>query len=204
MAGVHERSISRFALTARSAVGESTTSSRCGSNVPVGREPIRRLRELRVLRVRSVSLREIAAGAVCNTVPRRASTNRSNICPSKGTLPMTRMTRRFMIGAAALAAAGLSLFAQSPRPAEQRPVRAAKAPGRPIKVLFLAPEEQTPHGPVKMITAIAPVLARRGIQLTYATKLEAIEPARLAYYDAVVVYGDKLALTPAQEKAVTD
>jgi len=114
------------------------------------------------------------------------------------------MTRRFMIGAAALAAAGLSLFAQSPRPAAQRPVRAATAPGRPIKVLFLAPEEQTPHDPVKMITAIAPVLARRGIQLTYATKLEAIEPARLAYYDAVVVYGDKLALTPAQEKAVTD
>jgi uncharacterized protein len=119
---------------------------------------------------------------------------------------MTTMTRRFTVGAAVLAAAGLSLLAQSPRPAAQRPTRAAATTaGRTIKVLFLAPEEQTPHDPVKMVTAIAPVLARRGIQLIYATKtLDAIDPARLAYYDALIVYGDKLTLTPAQEKAVTD
>src|SRR5213078_1343557 len=74
-----------------------------------------------------------------------------------------------------------------------------------IKVLFLAPEEETPHDPVKMLAAIAPVLARRGIQLTYATKLlEGLEPAKLAYYDAVAVYGDTLTLTGAQEKALTD
>jgi len=119
---------------------------------------------------------------------------------------MTSMTRRLMIGATGLVAAGLSLFAQSPRPAPQRPARAAAAaPGQPIRVLFVAPENVTSHDPVKMMTAIAPVLARRGIQLTYATRtLDVIEPSRLAYYDAVVVYGDKLTLTPAQAKAVAD
>ena len=119
---------------------------------------------------------------------------------------MTTLTRRFTVAAAVLVAGGLSLLAQAPRPAAQRPARATTStPGRPIRVLFLAPEEQTPHDPVKMITAIAPVLARRGIQLTYATKtLDAIEPARLGYYDALVVYGDKLTLTPAQDKAISD
>ncbi len=119
---------------------------------------------------------------------------------------MTILSRTFLTGAAVLAAAGLSLFAQSPRPAAPRSARAAAASaGRPIKVLFLAPEEETPHDPVKMLSAISPVLARRGIQLTYATKLlEGVDSARLAYYDAVVVYGDKLTLTAPQEKALTD
>ena len=118
---------------------------------------------------------------------------------------MTSITRRFVVAATVLVAASLSLLAQTPRPA-QRPARAAAAPaGRPIRVLFLAPDEQTPHDPVKMLSAIAPVLARRGIQLTYATKsLEGLDAAKLAYYDAVVVYGDKLTLTAPQEKALAD
>jgi len=119
---------------------------------------------------------------------------------------MRSLTRFSIVAAAALAAANFSVVAQTPRPAAQRPTRAPAAPaGRPITVLFLAPEEQTPHDPVKMLSAIAPVLARRGIQLTYATKLiEGLDPAKLAYYDAVAVYGDKLSLTAAQEKALTD
>jgi hypothetical protein len=108
---------------------------------------------------------------------------------------MTTISRRFVVGATVLVAAGLSVLAQAPRPAAQRSPRAATTAGSPIRVLVLAPEGET-HDPVKMMAAVAPALARRGIQLTYATnRLEAIEPARLAYYDAVIMYGDRLAAT---------
>jgi putative membrane-bound dehydrogenase-like protein len=75
--------------------------------------------------------------------------------------------------------------------------------GQPIRVLFLGQDETTPHDPVKMFPYLAAPLARRGIQLTYAaTPAEALVPAKLQYYDALMIYGNHTALTPAQEQAL--
>ena len=84
----------------------------------------------------------------------------------------------------------LSLVAQTKPPAPQR---AARPPvpvpaGTPIKVLFLGTDEETPHNPSKMFPLLAAPLARRGIQLTYGgTAIEILDPAKLGYYDAVMV-----------------
>ena len=117
-----------------------------------------------------------------------------------------------MVGVVVLVLGCLSLVAQSRQPstaAKPRPTqttaRPAAAPtARPIRVLFVGADEETPHNPTKMFPLLAAPLARRGIQLTYGrTALESLDAAKLSYYDAVMIYGDQLALTPAQEKALT-
>ncbi|MEO8078485.1 MAG: PVC-type heme-binding CxxCH protein, partial [Acidobacteriota bacterium] len=95
------------------------------------------------------------------------------------------------------------------RPAAPRtaaPARAAsRLDPRPIRVLFLGQDEVQPHNPAKMFPLLAAPLARRGIQLTYAaTPAEALVPATLAYYDALMIYGNHTAITPEQEKALVD
>jgi uncharacterized protein len=117
-----------------------------------------------------------------------------------------------MLGVVVLGLGCLSLVAQSRQPSTvakprstQATTRPAAAPApRPIRVLFVGADEETPHNPSKMFPLLAAPLARRGIQLTYGrTALESFDPAKLNYYDAVMIYGDQLALTPAQEKALT-
>jgi len=117
-----------------------------------------------------------------------------------------------MVGVVVLVAGCLSLVAQSRPPASatrqratQAPARPAAAPAvRPLQVLYVTADEDTPHNPAKMFPLLAAPLARRGIQLTFSqTALEAFDPAKLQYYDAVLIYGDKLSLTPAQQKALT-
>ncbi len=110
-----------------------------------------------------------------------------------------------MIGVSILVLGCLSLVAQSrppvPQPAAPRPPSTTV---RPIKVLYVGTDEETPHNPTKMFPLLAAPLARRGIQLTYGrTPAEALDPARLEYYDAVLLYGDRLSLTAAQQKALT-
>ena len=115
-------------------------------------------------------------------------------------------TTSFIIGASVLVIGGLSLLAQSRPPARQRAAApaAAASTARPIKVLYIGSDEETPHNPTKMFPLLAAPLARRGIQLTYGrTAAEALDPAKLEYYDAVMIYGDRIALTPAQTKALT-
>jgi type 1 glutamine amidotransferase len=106
-------------------------------------------------------------------------------------------------GAAVLALGCLSLLAQSRQPAARgtaRPAAAAAAEGRPIKVLFVGTNEDTPHNPSKMFPLLAAPLARRGIQLTYGrSPAEVLNSTKLSYYDAVMIYGDQLALTAAQQ-----
>jgi putative membrane-bound dehydrogenase-like protein len=108
-------------------------------------------------------------------------------------------------GATVLALGCLSLLAQSRQPAAPAAARpAAAGQGAPIKVLFLGTDEDAPHNPLKMFPLLAAPLARRGIQITYGrTPAEALDAARLGYYDAVMIYGDRLALTPAQEKVLS-
>lgn len=100
----------------------------------------------------------------------------------------------------------LSLVAQSkpqaPAPRAARPPVAAPA-GTPIRVLFLGTDEETPHNPSKMFPLLAAPLARRGIQLTYGgTATEILDAAKLGYYDAVMIYGDKVSLSASQQQAL--
>ena len=77
--------------------------------------------------------------------------------------------------------------------------------GSPIQVLFLGQDKSAAHDPESMFPLLASKLARRGIQLTYVrTAEEAFDPARLRYYDALMIYGDQGTLTPAQEKTLSD
>lgn len=117
-----------------------------------------------------------------------------------------------LVGVAVLAIGCLSLLAQSRQPAagtKSGPPQPATRPpsastGRPIHVLYIGSDEETPHNPTKMFPLLAAPLARRGIQLTYGrTSAEALDPKRLNYYDAVMIYGDQLSLTPAQQAALT-
>lgn len=56
-----------------------------------------------------------------------------------------------------------------------------------------------------MFTSLTATLARRGIQLTHVPALEeALRAAKLKHYDALMIYGEQPALTPAQEKVLLD
>jgi putative membrane-bound dehydrogenase-like protein len=110
-----------------------------------------------------------------------------------------------LVGGSVLVLGCLSLLAQS-RPAAPRSAAAppAAAQGRPIKVLFIGSDQETPHNPAKMFPLLAAPLARRGIQLTYSrTPAEALAPGRLRYYDAVMIYGEQLALTSVQQTTLS-
>jgi uncharacterized protein len=78
---------------------------------------------------------------------------------------------------------------------------ASNAP-RPLKVLFLGDGDGT-HQSADLFTALAPVLARHGIQLTHvSTPAEALTPQVLGDYDGLLVYGDHTTITPAEERAL--
>ncbi len=78
-------------------------------------------------------------------------------------------------------------------------------PGRTLRVLFLGQDQERPHNPAKMFPILAAPFARKGIQLTYAaTPAEALDAARLAHYDALMIFGNHTTLTPDQEKALMD
>jgi uncharacterized protein len=142
------------------------------------------------------------------------------------TIVSSASARRVMFfGVAVLSVAGLSLLAQTEQgPAQgagttratptqgrgagrgsRAATRVAPQTGRPIRILFLGQDEEQPHNPVKMFPLLAAPLARRGIQLTYAaTPADALTPAKLKFYDALMLYGNHTAITPEQEKALLD
>ena len=94
----------------------------------------------------------------------------------------------FLTAVAAVALASLSLPAQSGGPG-----------ARPLKVLFLA--ESPAHA--GMYDALAPALARRGIQLTPLQPGADWPPERFARYDALLVAGSKERQTAAEERAAS-
>jgi putative membrane-bound dehydrogenase-like protein len=77
----------------------------------------------------------------------------------------------------------------------------ADAP-RPIKILFLG--DNGHHRPAERFRQMQPVLAARGIDLTYTDRAEALNPKTLASYDGLLVYANIDTITPAQEKALLD
>jgi putative membrane-bound dehydrogenase-like protein len=71
-----------------------------------------------------------------------------------------------------------------------------------IKVLFLG--DQGHHRPADRAAQITPVLAGRGIDVTYTENIGDLNPETLARYDALLIYANITAIGPEQEKALVD
>src|SRR5215471_2014727 len=73
---------------------------------------------------------------------------------------------------------------------------------KPLKLLFLGDEGH--HRPAERFRQLQPVLAKRGIDLTYTDKVSTLNPELLTKYDGLVVYANITSITPEQEKALLD
>src|SRR5262249_27050552 len=80
--------------------------------------------------------------------------------------------------------------------------RAAADEVKPLKLLFLGDEGH--HRPAERFRQLQPVLAKRGIDLTYTDKVDALNPTLLAKYDGLIIYANTTRITPEQEKALLD
>lgn len=98
----------------------------------------------------------------------------------------SRPSRRVLLESAALTLAALHTLSAA----------------APIRVLFLG--DQGHHQPAERFKQLQPVLASRGIELTYTDKLEDLNLANLARYDSLVLFANHSAIAPAQEQALLD
>lgn len=73
-------------------------------------------------------------------------------------------------------------------------------PHDPLRVLFLGDDGL--HEPAKRAQHIQPVLARRGIHMTYTEDLHDLNPTTLAQFDAVLIYANHTHLSAEQERAL--
>lgn len=80
---------------------------------------------------------------------------------------------------------------------------AAPAQDSHVKVLFLG-DAASHHKPADRFAQLQPVLAARGIDLVYTDKLDDLNPAKLAQFDVLAIYGNQTRIEPAQEKAMLD
>ena len=69
-------------------------------------------------------------------------------------------------------------------------------------MLFLG--DRGPHRPADRFEQLAPVLAGRGIELTYTEKVSDLNPETLGKYDALVIYANTTQISKDQEKALLD
>jgi type 1 glutamine amidotransferase len=105
-----------------------------------------------------------------------------------------------LAAAVALSATGLS---QQPVP-EQIGTSGETEP-KPLRVLFLGHADEKHHPSSTLLPLLAAPLARRGIQLTHVmTPEEALTSAKLAHYDALMIYANHKTITPEQEQALLD
>ncbi len=79
---------------------------------------------------------------------------------------------------------------------------AGQAAAGPLKVLFLG--DKGHHQPADRAAQITPVLAGRGIQITYTEKLSDLNRDTLSTYDALLIYANINDISPSQEKALLD
>ena len=97
----------------------------------------------------------------------------------------------------ALAASSLlAVSADLPSASGQKP------PGRALNVLFLG--DKGHHRPADRAAQLIPAMAGRGITVTYTEKLEDLNAATLARYDALLIYANIERIEPEQEKALID
>ncbi len=71
-----------------------------------------------------------------------------------------------------------------------------------LRVLFLG--DRGHHRPADRAAQIKPVLAGRGIDVTYTEKTSDLNRETLAKYDALLIYANTESITPEQEKALLD
>ncbi len=84
-------------------------------------------------------------------------------------------------------------------------VHAADRPSpkpKPLAVLFLG--DRAGHRPADRFEQFAPVLAGRGIELTYTENVSDLNTENLARYDALVIYANTTEISKDQEKALLD
>ncbi|AGA27057.1 PVC-type heme-binding CxxCH protein [Singulisphaera acidiphila] len=98
---------------------------------------------------------------------------------------------------AALSFLALGLFS-----ANVHAVDPASTKGKPLAVLFLG--DRGPHRPFERFEQLAPVLAGRGIELTYTDKTSDLNPQNLGKYDALAIYANTTQISKEQEKALLD
>ena len=70
------------------------------------------------------------------------------------------------------------------------------------RVLFLG--DNGHHRPAERAAQLIPVLASRGIEVTYTEDIASLNPENLAKYDALIVYANTEEIGPDQEKALLD
>jgi hypothetical protein len=73
---------------------------------------------------------------------------------------------------------------------------------KPIRILFLG--DNGHHRPADRFKQLQPVLANRGIQLTYSDKVADLNPTTLAEYDGLLIYANTTRISPSQEKALVE
>jgi uncharacterized protein len=83
-----------------------------------------------------------------------------------------------------------------------QPLVSKPAAASAIKVLFLG--DKGHHRPADRAAQITPVLAGRGIDITYTENVADLNPETLARYDALLIYANINAISPDQEKALLD
>jgi len=82
-------------------------------------------------------------------------------------------------------------------------LQAAEIHAQPLlRVLFLG--DNGHHRPADRFKQMQPVLAPRGIELTYTDALDDLNPTKLAGYDCLLVYANHTQISPSQEKALVD
>src|SRR5207244_5706724 len=73
---------------------------------------------------------------------------------------------------------------------------------KPIKTLCLG--DNGHHQPRDRFAQLQPVLAKRGIELTYTDQVADLNSKMLAPYDGLIVYANITKISPEQEKALLD
>lgn len=81
-------------------------------------------------------------------------------------------------------------------------VLAISASAAPLHVLFLG--DNGFHHPGDRFKQLEPALAPRGIELTYTTSLDDLNPGKLSHYDTLLIYANHTHISPEQEKALLD
>jgi putative membrane-bound dehydrogenase-like protein len=88
---------------------------------------------------------------------------------------------------------GAFTFGPATLPAQEPP---------PIRILFLG--DNGHHHPADRFRQLQPVMAARGIELTYTDRVAALDPKILAKYDGLLLYANIEKIAPDQEKALLD
>src|SRR5262245_14318168 len=84
------------------------------------------------------------------------------------------------------------------------PLLVAPAPAADARLSLLFLGDDGSHRPPERFRQLAPVLKKRGIDLTYTDKVGDLNAKTLGKYDGLVIYANHTKITAEQEKALLD